>query len=83
MSKDDSYHELLYLLGKNLKKIRRSRSLTQKEVSADCGMDEQNYRRIENGKTNPTLKSLHRISEALDVSLTDMLTANSKKNVTS
>ncbi|HRO74550.1 MAG TPA: helix-turn-helix transcriptional regulator [Crocinitomicaceae bacterium] len=60
-------------LGKNLKQIRKSRGLSQKEVAFNCDMDEQNYRRIENGKTNPTLKSLHRIGEALSVSVTELL----------
>lgn len=47
--------------------------MTQRDVAYKCDMDEQNYRRIENGKINPTLKSLHRISSALDVSIPVLL----------
>ena len=47
--------------------------MTQKDVAFACEMEEQNYRRVEKGLTNPTLKSLVRICAALEINLKDLL----------
>lgn len=53
---------------KRLKEIRASKRLTQDEVSEKTGIDTPNYSRFETGKTIPTLQSLYKIIQGLEVS---------------
>jgi antitoxin HicB len=49
---------------------RKRRGLTQAQVAALLGMSQQAYRKFElPGKSNPTLKSLQRLSEVLGLEL--------------
>lgn len=52
-----------------LKQIRQSKALTQKDVADKLGIGWASYQRIENPRrTNPTLSTIHRIEEVLGVS---------------
>jgi antitoxin HicB len=49
---------------------RKRRGLTQAQVAATLGMSQQAYRKFElPGKSNPTLRSLQRLSEVLGLEL--------------
>ncbi len=41
--------------------------LSQKEIAITIGIDQAQYNRIESGKVEPTLSSLEKIAEALEV----------------
>jgi len=56
-------------VGKNIKKHRLKRGFTQLDLAAACDFEESAIGRLENGKTNPTFKTLLKIAKALDVSL--------------
>jgi transcriptional regulator with XRE-family HTH domain len=60
-------------IGANIRKIRVRKALTQLDLAASCGFDESSIGRIENGNTNPTVKTLLKISVALDVNLSDLV----------
>lgn len=72
MSVEDKYQVLLNKISSELERIRKEKGFTQKHVAFNCEMEEQNYRRIEKGLTNPTLKSLVRICEVLEIELKDL-----------
>lgn len=72
MSVEDKYQELLNKISSELERIRKEKGFTQKHVAFNCEMEEQNYRRIEKGLTNPTLKSLVRICEVLEIDIKDL-----------
>ena len=72
VSVDEKYQVALDKLGKRLKEIRKSKGLTMREVADNCQMDENNYGRFEKGQTNPTIKSLVRICEVLEVELQEL-----------
>mgnify|MGYP000361129793 CR=1 FL=1 len=59
-------------IGDNIKRIRTAKSLSQKEVITVANLDAAQYSRIENGKTDPSVATLERISKALGVSLADL-----------
>ena len=50
----------------NMKKIRESLQLTQVKVANDLKLSRQVYNFYENGKRNPSIKSLEKIINALD-----------------
>lgn len=64
--------EYLILLGKKIREIRLQKKITQTEIAYRCGFDKSNYNTIETGKRNPTILSLMKIANALDVSLIDL-----------
>lgn len=67
--------EILRSVGKRIQKIRISKGLTQVELVGriEGEIDTTNISRIEAGRTNPTIFTLYRISEALEVKLSDLL----------
>ena len=67
--------ELLKKVGKNVQELRLSKEMKQVDLAAkiEGDIDTTNISRIESGRTNPTIYTLYRIAEALDVSLTDLI----------
>ncbi|MGD1318667.1 helix-turn-helix domain-containing protein [uncultured Chryseobacterium sp.] len=67
--------ELLKNVGKRIQEIRNNKGLTQVELVGKINgeIDTTNISRIEAGRTNPTIFTLYRISEALEVKLSDLL----------
>ncbi|MDQ7917207.1 helix-turn-helix transcriptional regulator [Mesonia sp. MT50] len=67
--------EVLRLTGKKILKIREQKGFTQLDLAARIqgDFDTTNVSRIESGRTNPTIYTLFRIAEALEVSLADLV----------
>ena len=65
----------LYLerLGKNISKIREKKKMTQYKLAKEIFADQSNLARIENGKVNPTIKTLLKISSVLKCSVKDLV----------
>jgi transcriptional regulator with XRE-family HTH domain len=57
----------LNTLGENIKRIRLKKGITQKALAEACDFETPNMRRIEAGKTNPTVKTLLKIANALQI----------------
>ena len=70
--------KILKVVGKRIKDIRESKGISQVELVGRMQgeIDHTNISRIESGRTNPTLFTLFRISQALEVKLTDLLNVN-------
>ena len=64
----NSQKELLSNIGKNLRKIRESKSYTQKELAAAMQMDASQYHKLEAGKTY-TVKKISVASSSTGVKL--------------
>lgn len=54
-------------IGANIKKLRKEKGLTQKQLGELCGMADSAIRRYESDRGNPTEKTLMRIASALSV----------------
>lgn len=70
--------ELLKLIGKRIKEVRLSKGITQLELvirmeDSSGRIDETNISRIESGRTNPTVFTLFRIAEALEISAKELI----------
>lgn len=48
---------------------RKETGLTQKELSAKTGIEQGDISKLENGNANPSLKTLHRLAEAMGKTL--------------
>ncbi|SNZ01620.1 helix-turn-helix domain-containing protein [Flagellimonas pacifica] len=68
--------EILKKIGENVKRIRVEKGLTQVDLvgKIEARIDTTNISRIEKGRTNATIHTLFRISQALEVPLSEICT---------
>ena len=60
-------------LGIRIVELRKEKNLKQIDLATKINIEDSALRRIESGRTNPTIKTLLRIAEGLDVELKEML----------
>jgi transcriptional regulator with XRE-family HTH domain len=60
-------------LGKNLKKIRTEKGISQGDISRKLNMDRGYISGIENGRRNPTIETLEKIASAIGVGVDDLI----------
>ena len=67
--------KLLTSLGKHIQELREAQGLSQVDLAGKMigKFDTTNISRIESGRTNPTIFTLYRISEALEIPLQELL----------
>lgn len=73
--------EIFKQVGRNIQKIRLDKGLSQVYLVGriEGNIDTTNISRIEQGRTNPTLLTLYRIAQALEVSLLDLVAIDKTK----
>ncbi|GAB2840732.1 helix-turn-helix domain-containing protein [Ferruginibacter profundus] len=64
-------HKVLVKLGERIKTIRVSKNMTQNQLAMECDFEKASLSRIESGKSNPTIRTLYKLSKALEISLED------------
>lgn len=64
--------KILSGLGKKIRAYRFRQDLSQHELALQCKFERATMCRIESGKSNPTVRTLAKISNALNVSLSDL-----------
>mgnify|MGYP003608307195 FL=1 len=67
--------EILKSIGKKIRKVRLEKGLTQLDLVGRMhgDIDVTSISRIEAGRTNPTIFTLYRLADALEVSILDLL----------
>ncbi len=60
-------------LGDNIAKIRRSNSFSQEEVSLTCNIDRTYLGKVEQGKANPSLRVMVKLSRFFKIKLSDLV----------
>jgi len=60
-------------LGKNLKRIRKAKDISQGEISRILEVDKGFISNIEAGKTNPTLATITKLARAIGVSVGELM----------
>ena len=63
------YTEQIKLIALKIRTLRKARTLTVQELAYRCDIERSNLSRIETGRSNPTVKTLCIICNALDVPL--------------
>lgn len=66
---------LKQMIGARIKQIRTKKGFTQEELSERIEINPKYLSSIERGKENPTLNTLIRISESLDVDLSKIFSS--------
>ncbi len=65
--------EISKKLGKNIKRIREQKGMTQGDICRALNLDRGYISSIENGKRNPTLSTLKKLADALKISVDELL----------
>jgi transcriptional regulator with XRE-family HTH domain len=73
--------QLLKKIGLRIKQIREEKGISQDQLGIDMSMDKRaikeydksNVSRLESGKTNPQIFTLYRVSQALGITLDELL----------
>lgn len=60
------------LLGQRIRDLRKSKDLSQEELSYMVGMDLTSINEIENGRRSPLLKTIEKFAKALKVEIRDL-----------
>ncbi|MCT3899748.1 helix-turn-helix domain-containing protein [Elizabethkingia miricola] len=70
--------EILIQVGKRIKELRIQKGISQVDLVARMygNIDPTNISRIEAGRTNPTLLTLQRIANALEVNISELFVAS-------
>ncbi len=66
-------------LGLRIQELRRAHGETQESLADRLGMLPSNYARLEQGRNNPTVETLHRVATALDVDLAEFFRQPTRK----
>jgi transcriptional regulator with XRE-family HTH domain len=63
-------------IGDKIKRVREAKSFTQKQVAVMLEMDQSQYSKIENGKTDPTTSTLEKIAKTLGVEISELFSSD-------
>ncbi|MEK7535707.1 MAG: helix-turn-helix transcriptional regulator [Patescibacteria group bacterium] len=58
--------------GKKVKKIRQAKGLSQTDVASKLSTDKSFISNLENGRKNPTLKTILSLAKALGVTVSEL-----------
>jgi transcriptional regulator with XRE-family HTH domain len=70
---DPAMQDWCAVVGRNVRKIRQQRRMTQEKLAFEAEIDLTYVGGIERGKRNPSLLVMARIAEALSVPLTKLI----------
>lgn len=73
--------EIFKQVGKKVQKIRTLKGLSQVDLvgKMEGNIDTTNISRIESGRTNPILLTLYRLAQALEVSISELVSFDDAK----
>ena len=71
-------HRILTVFGNNLKRHRKARNLSLRQLAALADIDHAMIDRYERGITNPSLTTIAKLAEALEVEPAELLLEKKK-----
>ncbi len=73
ISKWVKFMKLYEQFGEKVRKLRKEKDISQEELAEKIKRDPRTVVAIETGKRNPTLNTIYKIAQALNVSLSELL----------
>jgi DNA-binding XRE family transcriptional regulator len=64
--------DLQIKIGEKIRTIRLQKKMTQNDLAIACDFEKASMSRIESGRANPTVRTLNRISKALEIKIGDL-----------
>ncbi len=59
-------------VGKNIQRLRELKGISQQDLAAKCNFEKSNMSRLEAGRVNPTLSTLEKVANALEITLVEL-----------
>ncbi len=75
-----AFRRIAIALGRRVKKLRTARGWTVEQASEHFGIEPAHIRRIESGRTNPSLAVLVSIARALGVPLASLMAEGGRRS---
>lgn len=72
MSLTQQEQEFIKKLGERIIFLRKEKKLKQIDLATKVNIEDSALRRIESGRTNPTIKTLLRITDALEINIKEL-----------
>ena len=69
------------LVGRNVKRIRQQKGLTQEQLAELSGFSQQYISSLEQGRRNPTIVTLYELATSLGVGHVDLVQPDEEKAV--
>lgn len=66
------FPEISKKIGQKIKSLRLEQKISQQDLAAACNFEKSNLARIESGRTNPTVGTLEKICQALNVPISKL-----------
>jgi len=66
-------NQLQKKIGERIRDLRESKGISQQNLAAICNFEKANLSRLEAGRTNPTISTLYKISEALNTTVSELV----------
>jgi transcriptional regulator with XRE-family HTH domain len=71
--------QFLTSIGSRIKQLRAEKKMSQVLLAAKCDFEKASMSRIEAGKTNTTILTLRKISRALEVDVSELLSHRTRE----
>ena len=65
--------QLQIKIGQRIRELKESKGITQQDLAAVCNFEKANLSRIEAGRTNPTISTLYKISQGLEIGISEIV----------
>ena len=75
MRQTPEFDQLCHVLAANVRRVRRSRKVSQEQLAFDADIDRTYVSQIERSVINPSLLVLHKVASALGTDVVTLLTA--------
>lgn len=59
-------------VGKNIQRLRELKGISQQDLAAKCNFEKSNMSRLEAGRVNPTLSTLEKVANGLEIKLIEL-----------
>lgn len=73
LSSSMTEQEYIHYVCTSIKQKRIEKGIKQMDLAVEIGIEDSSLRRIESGRTSPTLKTLIRIASALQIEVSELL----------
>lgn len=80
---ESNERDVVHQLGEYIRKIRKESGLTMEQLSKKSGVSVLSIGNIENGRTNPTINILWKLSNALNITLSQLIGYSNNANTVS
>lgn len=64
--------ELQVKIGKRIKELRELKNISQIDLASACNFEKSNMNRIESGNTCPSIYTLYKIAQNLEIKMTEI-----------